>query len=51
MQLTLKKPRVFLALETSGTIILTDRILDIACLKLVPDGTPAAKSRCLGIEA
>ncbi len=39
MQLALKKPMVFFDLETTGTNILTDRIVEISIIKLMPNGT------------
>jgi len=39
MQLNLKNPVVFLDLETTGTDIVKDRIVEIALLKIRPDGT------------
>ncbi|TAH42987.1 MAG: 3'-5' exonuclease [Bacteroidetes bacterium] len=39
MQLKLKRPLVFLDLETTGVNIGTDRIVEIALLKLHPDGS------------
>ena len=39
MQRALKKPMVFFDLETTGTNILTDRIVEISIIKLMPNGT------------
>lgn len=39
MQLALKKPIVFFDLETTGTNILADRIVEISIIKLMPNGT------------
>jgi len=39
MKLNLKRPLVFLDLETTGVNIATDRIIEIALLKIHPDGT------------
>jgi len=39
MQLNLKNPVVFLDLETTGIDIVKDRIVEIALLKIKPDGT------------
>ena len=39
MKLQLKKPLCFFDLETTGTDISKDRIIEIAILKLFPDGT------------
>ena len=38
MQLKLKRPIVFLDLETTGVNVGTDRIVEIALLKIHPDG-------------
>ena len=38
MKLQLKKPLCFFDLETTGTDISKDRIIEIAILKLYPDG-------------
>jgi len=38
-QLTLKRPIVFFDLETTGTDHAKDRIIELACVKLNPDGT------------
>ncbi|MEN8116194.1 MAG: exonuclease domain-containing protein [Bacteroidota bacterium] len=43
MQLQLKKPIVFLDLETTGINIVTDRIVEIALIKVNPDGTEEEK--------
>ena len=37
--LELSRPLAFFDLETTGTDIAEDRIVDIAVLKLLPDGT------------
>ncbi len=39
MQLNLKKPLVFFDLETTGINVSKDRIVEIACVKVMPDGT------------
>ena len=39
MKLHLKNPIIFLDLETTGINIATDRIIEIALLKIHPDGT------------
>ena len=39
MKLQLNKPLCFFDLETTGTDISKDRIVEIAILKLYPDGT------------
>jgi DNA polymerase III subunit epsilon len=43
MQLNLKRPLVFLDLETTGVNISTDRIVEIALLKVFPNGTQEVK--------
>ncbi len=45
MKLTLKRPLVFFDLETTGTDIAKDRIVQIAVLKLHPDGGEDVKTR------
>jgi DNA polymerase-3 subunit epsilon len=45
MQLNLKNPLVFFDLETTGTNITTDRIVEISYLKVHPDGTEESKTR------
>ncbi len=45
MRLKLTRPLVFFDLETTGTNILTDRIVEIAMVKLMPDGSIQEKSR------
>jgi DNA polymerase-3 subunit epsilon len=47
MKLTLKRPIVFFDLETTGTDIGRDRIVQIAVLKLLPDGGEEVKTRLL----
>lgn len=39
MQLNLSRPLVFFDLETTGVNIHTDRIVEISCVKVKPDGT------------
>ena len=39
MQLNLEKPLVFFDLETTGINVSKDRIVEIACVKVMPDGT------------
>lgn len=39
MQLNLTRPLVFFDLETTGVNIHTDRIVEISCVKVKPDGT------------
>ncbi len=39
MKLKLTRPLVFFDLETTGTNITHDRIVEISIVKLMPDGT------------
>lgn len=39
MQLNLSRPLIFFDLETTGVNIHTDRIVEISCVKVKPDGT------------
>ncbi|MCM1005470.1 MAG: 3'-5' exonuclease [Prevotella sp.] len=39
MKLNLDRPLVFFDLETTGVNIHTDRIIEISCVKVLPDGT------------
>ena len=43
MRLNLKNPIVFFDLETTGTNINTDRIVEICYLKVYPNGNEEAK--------
>jgi len=43
MSLHLKRPLVFLDLETTGTNVATDRIVEIAMVKIFPDGSRQVK--------
>lgn len=43
MKLNLKNPLVFLDLETTGINVVTDRIVEIALLKIYPDGREEEK--------
>ncbi|MEQ9050052.1 MAG: 3'-5' exonuclease, partial [Marinoscillum sp.] len=45
MMLKLKNPLVVFDLETTGTNIANDRIVEMALLKVMPDGTVEEKSR------
>jgi DNA polymerase III subunit epsilon len=45
MLLNLKKPIVFFDLETTGTDICKDRIVEISVLKIMPDGQEILKTR------
>jgi DNA polymerase-3 subunit epsilon len=44
MQLNIKRPLVFFDLETTGINIVKDRIVEISCLKLMPDGKEESKT-------
>lgn len=50
MKLKLTRPLVFFDLETTGTNISTDRIVEISLVKLMPDGTILEKTRRLNPE-
>ena len=45
MKLNLKRPIVFFDLETTGTDICNDRIVEISVLKIMPDGEEILKTR------
>ncbi len=45
MKLNLKRPLVFIDLETTGTDPAKDRIVEIALVKVMPDGSEEARSR------
>ncbi len=45
MKLNLKRPIVFFDLETTGTDICKDRIVEISVLKVMPDGEEILKTR------
>lgn len=45
MNLNLKNPLVFIDLETTGIDIVKDRIVEIAVLKIYPDGKQEVKTR------
>ena len=45
MKLNLKRPIVFFDLETTGTNITNDRIVEISVVKVMPDGTEIVKTR------
>ena len=47
MKLKLTRPLVFFDLETTGTNITHDRIVEISIVKLMPDGTVVERSRRL----
>ena len=48
MELNLKKPIIFFDLETTGTNITTDRIVEISMIKIMPNGEE--KERTLRIN-
>jgi len=48
--LQLKKPIAFIDLETTGTNLGTDRILEIAIVKILPDGTKSVKRKLINPE-
>src|SRR5688572_26369925 len=45
MQLNLKRPIAFFDLETTGVNVASDRIVEIAILKVMPDGTRETKTK------
>jgi len=47
MKLNLKNPLVFLDLETTGINVATDRIVEIALLKIYPDGREEEKQQLI----
>ncbi len=47
MNLQLDRPLIFLDLETTGLSISSDRIVELSCLKLFPDGTEQVKTYLL----
>lgn len=48
--LQLKKPLAFIDLETTGTNLGTDRIIEIAIVKILPDGTKSIKRKIINPE-
>ena len=44
MQLNLKRPLIFFDLETTGTNVTTDRIVEISLIKIYPDGRESEHS-------
>ncbi|QJD94819.1 3'-5' exonuclease [Mucilaginibacter robiniae] len=44
MKLNLKRPLAFFDLETTGTSVGTDRVVEIAIIKLLPDGMEESKT-------
>lgn len=47
MALQLKKPIVFIDLETTGINLATDRIVEIAIIKIMPDKTRTSKTKLI----
>src|SRR4026207_2066916 len=47
MPLQLKRPLVFIDLETTGVNLSTDRIVEIALIKITPDGSKVVKQKIL----
>lgn len=45
MKLKLSRPIVFFDLETTGTNVSTDRIVEISLVKLMPNGEVKSKTR------
>lgn len=50
MKLNLKRPLAFFDLETTGTNLGVDRIIEMAIIKLLPDGTEQSKTWVLNPE-
>lgn len=50
MELKLEKPLIFFDLETTGTNVTHDRIVEFSYIKVYPDGTEESKSRRLNPE-
>ncbi|MBO7221375.1 MAG: 3'-5' exonuclease [Alistipes sp.] len=50
MKLNLKRPMVFFDLETTGTNIATDRIVEISVVKVMPDGEQIVRTRRINPE-
>ena len=50
MKLNLKRPMVFFDLETTGTNISTDRIVEISVVKVMPDGEQIIRTRRINPE-
>jgi DNA polymerase-3 subunit epsilon len=48
--LQLKKPLAFIDLETTGTNLGTDRIVEVAIVKILPDGTKSIKRKLINPE-
>lgn len=45
MKLNLKRPIIFFDLETTGTNVTSDRIVEISLIKISPDGTETERTR------
>lgn len=50
MKLKLERPLIFFDLETTGTNVTEDRIVEFSYIKIYPDGTEETKSRRLNPE-
>ena len=50
LDLKLERPLIIFDLETTGTIISRDRIVEISVVKILPDGTRSVKTRRLNPE-
>ncbi|MDE7442411.1 MAG: 3'-5' exonuclease [Muribaculaceae bacterium] len=50
MNLNLKRPIIFFDLETTGTNVVKDRIVEFSYIKIYPDGTEETKARRLNPE-
>ena len=50
MKLNLKRPMVFFELETTGTSVSSDRIVEISMVKVMPDGEKIVKTRRVNPE-
>ena len=50
MRLNLTRPIVFFDLETTGTNVNSDRIVEISVIKLLPDGRAIEKTRRINPE-
>lgn len=50
MKLNLERPIIFFDLETTGTDIVRDRIVEISMLKVLPDGSEQVKTRRINPE-
>lgn len=50
MELNLNKPIIFFDLETTGTNITRDRIVEVSILKIMPDGKEISRTRRINPE-